>query len=320
MGARPRTLGICNLRVFGYWAAMVREIEPRSGATGKYKARSQFHAPPAIFDGCFTSFYHLELEVEGGGTVTDYLQPEWASIRFFAGASPWASIPGAKPISGVRMGVTGATTLPTQFRLGSARVWGIGFLPLGWARFFDGNASEYANQMYDGDKHGSFDKFTPLADVLCDLSVPVSQQYDAIAEHMERLAMPGRDDETIIRIHRALVDEGMTAVAEIAESAGISLRTLERLCGRYFGFTPKMLMRRQRFMRSLSAFMLDRDGTWSDVMDDHYHDQAQFTREFHQFMTMNPSAYAALPHPFLDAFIEARTRMYGSPAQTLDQP
>jgi len=299
---------------------MSRGIEPQSGATGNYQVRSHFHAPPAIFDGCFTTFYQLDLDVDGSGTVTDYLPPDWTSVGFFAGASPWAAIPGEEPISGIKVGVTGATTLPTQFRLGSTRVWAVGFMPLGWARFFDGNAADYANRIYDAEKHDPFAKFLPLAEVLCDQSVPTSQQYDAIVEHMELLARPGRDDETIVRIHRALVDEGLGSVAEFAECAGIGLRTLERLCCRYFGFTPKTLMRRQRFMRSLSTFMLHRGSTWSGVMDDHYHDQAQFTREFRQFMTMNPSEYAALPHPFLDSFFEARARMHGSPAQTLDQP
>ena len=55
-------------------------------------------------------------------------------------------------------------------------------------------------------------------------------------------------------------------------------------------------------------------------MDGEYHDQAQFTREFSEFMTMTPSKYAALEHPILASFMEARARIWGSPAQTLDLP
>ena len=55
-------------------------------------------------------------------------------------------------------------------------------------------------------------------------------------------------------------------------------------------------------------------------MDQHYHDQAQFSREFREFMTMNPSEYAALDHPILRALMEARARIKGSPAMTLDSP
>jgi AraC-like DNA-binding protein len=295
-------------------------MKPRSGATGKYKVRSHFYAPPPQFDGCFTSFYHLDLEVEDGGTVTDYLLPEWASMRFFCGDTPWAAVPGHKPISGARFGMTGPTSLPTQFRLGTSRCWGIGVFPLGWARYFDGEASAFANRVLDGSQHPAFAKFSSLEQVLCDSSVPIGQQVDAITDTMEKLARPCRVEDTIVRIHRALIDEELGSVADFAERSEVTLRSLERMCNRYFGFAPKLLMRRQRFIRSLTSFIAQRGSKWTDVMDDHYHDQAQFSREFREFMTMSPSEYAAIPHPFLDSFIEARIRMRGSAAQTLDQP
>jgi transcriptional regulator GlxA family with amidase domain len=126
-----------------------------------------------------------------------------------------------------------------------------------------------------------------------------------------------------MRIHTALVSGEHLAVADLAEACGMSIRTLERMCRRYFGFTPKLLLRRQRFMRSLSTFMLQQASggmRWTEAMDGEYHDQAQFTREFSEFMTMTPSAYAALDHPILSSFMEARARIWGSAAQTLDQP
>ena len=139
---------------------------------------------------------------------------------------------------------------------------------------------------------------------------------------------PNRDEAKVMRIHTALVDGEHHLVADLADTCGMSIRTLERMCHRYFGFTPKLLLRRQRFMRSLSTFMLaaskqHRDGggaRWTEAMDEEYHDQAQFSREFSEFMGMTPSAYAALPHPILASFMEARARIWGSAAQTLDQP
>jgi len=109
-------------------------------------------------------------------------------------------------------------------------------------------------------------------------------------------------------------------VAELAARAGESTTTLNRLCHRAFGFTPKLLLRRQRFMRSLAQFMLDPSLRWIGALDGHYHDQAQFIREFRRFMGMTPGEYAALPHPVLDAFVNERLRVSGSPVQTLDPP
>lgn len=73
-------------------------------------------------------------------------------------------------------------------------------------------------------------------------------------------------------------------------------------------------------MRSFTNFMVNDAIRWIEAIDEHYHDQAQFTREFREFMTMNPSEYAALDHPILASFMEARARVWGSAAQTLDPP
>ena len=285
--------------------------------------RSRFHAPPAQFDGCFTTFYNLTLEVADGGTITDYLQPEWANIRFFAGGAPSAEIAGSK-VEAVRFGATGPSSLPCRFELGSARMWGIGFLPIGWARFFDAQAVALANTVCDGSAHPAFAKFDALTPVLSDPDAKVEEQFDHIVETLERLMRPSRDEAKIHRVHEALVDGHFATVSDLAEHCAMSVRTLERVCRRYFGFTPKLLMRRQRFMRSLTSFMLHQarggGSRWTEAMDAEYHDQAQFTREFKEFMTMLPSDYAALEHLIIGSFVEARARDWGSAAQTLDAP
>ena len=97
-------------------------------------------------------------------------------------------------------------------------------------------------------------------------------------------------------------------------------RTVERACHRAFGFSPKLLLRRQRFMRSLSDFMLDPTLKWIGAIDSHYHDQAQFVRDFRQFIGMSPRQYAALPKPLIGAVMRERARFAGSAVQTLDGP
>ena len=59
---------------------------------------------------------------------------------------------------------------------------------------------------------------------------------------------------------------------------------------------------------------------WIDTIDRQYHDQAQFVRDFCQFMGMTPSHYAALPKPLLGAIMRERARLAGSAAQALDSP
>lgn len=280
---------------------------------------AQFHEPPARFEGCFTSFYHMSLDIPDGGQVVDYLQPEWANIRFFGGSCPKAEI-GTSVVSGAAITATGPSTLPCRFELGSSQVWGIGFLPAGWARFVGGNAFEMANAVFDGAAHPVFSKFAGLSQTLCDSDASVEEQLDAICDMMDRLAKPHRDEAKIRRVHCELVDGDHASVCDLADACAMSIRTLERVCRRHFGFTPKLLMRRQRFMRTLTTFVLHKGSRWTEAMDDAYHDQAQFTREFCEFMTMTPSEYAAREHPILDSFIAARARIRGSAAQALDAP
>jgi AraC-like DNA-binding protein len=285
----------------------------------KRTIRSEFVTPPPEFDGCFTSFYMFDLDVEGGGRIEDHLQPEWGNLRFFAGTPPISTL-GEYSVSSARFVATGPSSLPSAFKVGTARMWGIGLLPLGWSRFMDVDAADLANVGGNGEVHPAFQKFAGLCDVLCDASYSEDDQIAAIVDGMRALMKPNRDEPKIMRVHKALLDVKLTSVAEFASEVAMSVRTLERVCSRYFGFPPKLLMRRQRFMRSLATFMLHQGSNWTEVMDEHYHDQAHFTREFREFMTMNPTEYAALDHPVLSAFMAARFRAWGSPAQTLDTP
>ena len=281
---------------------------------------AEFREPPALFDGCFTTFYHLALELpQNAGPVTDYLQPEWANIRFFCGSAPDAAI-GTSRVSGAPFIGTGPSALPCRFTLGPVRMWGVGFLPLGWARFFDADAASCANIICDGAAHPAFAHFAGLTEVLCDPGASLDEQYDALVAAMAAAMRPCRDEPRIARVHAALVSGDHASVRDLSDACAMSIRTLERICVRYFGFAPKLLMRRQRFMRSLTTHMLQRGTRWTEAMDAHYHDQAQFTREFREFMTMNPSEYAALDHPILTSFMEARAKVWGSAAQTLDPP
>jgi len=307
--------------------------KPGQGAS-RVVVRSEFHAPPEEFAGCFTTFYQLTLEIEDEGAgaqeggdgdlvVTDLLQPEWANLRFFAGGLPRARI-GESALEGARFVATGPSSRPCRFELGASRMWGIGLLPAGWARFIDADAHALANTILDGASHEAFARFDVLSKALCDPALDQAAQLEAIIAGLTQLARPHRDEPKIARVHQALVDADCHSVCDFADRAGMSVRTLERVCRRYFGFTPKLLMRRQRFMRSLTSYMLDRSrgagSRWTEVMDESYHDQAQFTREFAEFMTMLPTEYASLEHPILASFVEARARIWGSAAQTLDPP
>ncbi len=280
----------------------------------------RFFAPPADLAPCFTTFYRLDVKLPEGETLEDWLQPEWANLRFFADNPPSAHLPDGQGVEGARFQATGPSSCPTHFRLASTRMWGIGLFPLGWARFVGVDASEQANTVVDGELSPVFERFTPLCEYLCRRDLSDEEQFGAITEFFRNLAEPPRDQARIQKVHEVMVDPRLLQVEEFAEKSGLSKRTLERICARHFGFSPRLLLRRQRLMRSLAAYMLEPEASWSDVIDRHYHDQSHFVHEFHAFMRCTPSEYAAHPHPVLSAFMAERKRIWGSPAQTLDAP
>jgi AraC-like DNA-binding protein len=199
-------------------------------------------------------------------------------------------------------------------------MWGVGLFPLGWAKFCRGPATEMANRVVDGETHVAFANFRRLADELFDEAADDQRELAKIVACFRALNQTVPDEERILAIHAAIVDSAVANVADFSNHTYLERRTLERLCLRYFGFSPKVLLRRQRFMRSLALFMVENAANWSEAMDSHYHDQAQFVREFRSFMGMSPGAYAAREHPILGAFMKERARVWGAAAQTLDRP
>lgn len=280
----------------------------------------RFFAAPPDLEGCFSSFYRALFTVSEGQRVNDLLQPEWANLRFFAGDCPDANVPGGPVLRNSRLTATGPSSLPVHFELGTTRMWGIGLFPLGWAKFCNAPASDVANLVVHGEKHRAFSNFRELAENLFDDEDDEAGELARIIECFRSLNRTVEGEERIMSAHAAMVDPAVSTVEEFAEHSGMGRRTLERLCRRHFGFAPKLLLRRQRFMRSLAQFMLENASNWSEAMDEHYHDQAQFVREFRKFMCMNPGEYAALDHPILAAFMRHRARVWGAAAQTLDSP
>ena len=255
-----------------------------------------------------------------GGAVEDALQPEWGNLRFFRGATPLSWNDEGDRVESASFSATGPSARCTHFRIGTSDFWGIGILPLGWAQFVRADASEHANLLADGAIHPTFAPFRTLADSLSSISDPEVEVERIVAFFRARLDNPPVEQDRIVAMHAALVDSLVGTVAELVAYTGTSQRTIERTARRAFGFAPKLLLRRQRFMRSLAQFMLDPSLKWIGAIDSQYHDQAQFVREFHQFMGMTPRDYAALPHPVLDVFMRERLRMAGAAVQTLDNP
>ncbi|ABC64859.1 helix-turn-helix domain-containing protein [Erythrobacter litoralis] len=268
-----------------------------------------------------TTLYHMHIGTGVTGPLEDWLHPEWGNMRFNDGDVLQAGV-GEEPLRKVpRVVMTGPTSLCTRFRVRPGRFWGVGLLPLGWATFCDGDAAAYRDRFCDGQADPAFTALAAVGDGLLDKEPDVEREAAVLQERLRGLLVRKVAGEDRIRkVNTALVDPEVTNVADLADHTAMTTRTLERLCGRVFGFPPKLLLRRQRFLRSLARYMMDPSMSWIDSLDCSYHDQAHFVRDFHRFMTMSPSAYAALEHPILMAAMRGRMEAAGQAMQALHEP
>lgn len=256
---------------------------------------------------------------DAAGTIIDWIYPEWGNVRFASegqmmlrtGAGP---LEDCTPASGI-----GPTSHATRFSLSPGRYWSISLTPLGWARFVGTGAAALAERWQKVEEDGAFAAFAGISAIVAeDDPARVIAGIDA---HLGGLpASPVRDADRILAVHDALIDPAVTSVGELADRAGLEPRTLQRLAASAFGFRPILLIRRQRFLRSLALYMLDPSLSWIDTLDTQYHDQAHFIRDFRRFMDMTPGQYGKLPHPVMWAAARARVETAGSVMQVLQAP
>jgi AraC-like DNA-binding protein len=285
--------------------------------------RVRFFMPSPALAPYITTYYLTEVDIAPDARIEDWLHPEWANLRFGRNET-WEAGIGTEPLRRMPHFIaTGPTRLAARFRTGPMRSWGIGLMPLGWARLIGVAAVNLADRTCNGAATPAYAHFAPLLDtIFAGPPDPAAeaQRIDAFLLAMLEQRPPAEDEVRIKAAHRALVDLDTGTVSDLAERIGLSPRSLERLSLRAFGFSPKLLLRRQRFLRSLAQFMLDPSLSWIKTLDCQYVDQAHFVRDFKRFMTMSPSTYAALEHPVLGAAAQARAAAAGAAVQVLHRP
>lgn len=271
-----------------------------------------------------TTYYFTVMEGADGDELCDWMNPEWASVRYAWRGQTRGSVHPNPMVPIPLAHFVGPTTRAGPFAAHSASVASIGFLPLGWCRFIREPANNWANRIGAARE---VDSIIPLDDLWDDVVQAGAPQ--AIADLFDRKLLAALDapslvsDEEEARInaaHAALIDSDIASVAALGERLGLAPKQLHRLSRRIFGFAPKLLMRRQRFIRTLGQWFRDPNGIWSDALDLQYYDRSHFNRDFQAFFGMSPNQYRRLPHPIIGAAMRARLRALGQPLQALQAP
>ncbi|WP_416909030.1 MAG: helix-turn-helix domain-containing protein [Polymorphobacter sp.] len=276
----------------------------------------QFRLPAEPLRALVSSYYWFDT---GSFAIDDMIHPEWTNIRFTLtgrwtvqrlGGPLWAFEDAAVFGPSSR----GAQVISTPH----SALLGLGLLPLGWARLMGGPARRLADQAVPLEREwadaGALRAAVLAADGIDDWAAILD------AALMRRLVEAPEPPPMLARALDVLVNGEISDVAHYAGAVGVSVRTLERLCSSWFGFGPKSLLRRQRFLRSLDVMMRMPDVPLGQAYHPGYVDQSHFIHEFKMFMGMAPGRYLAQPRVMMQRAALARQALLGQSLQGLQPP
>ncbi len=264
---------------------------------------------------------YWQMTVTGEGVVEDWLHPEWANIRL-ALDTPWQFGPSPDALHRLSTAIIhGPTSHPTFIRGQAGGAFGIGILPTGWNRLWKADASRFADQVLPLDTlmGRAADALSDALRAAPDLAARARISDAALLALLDARAASAFDQQ-VAAFFQVLTDPASATVEQITATLGLPQSRLARLSKRGFGFPPKLLLRRQRFLRMLGTLHARPYDEWADFIDPQYTDQSHMIRDFHHFLGMAPSHYFALQRPVLMAATKGRAAMFGQPLQGLHLP
>lgn len=185
--------------------------------------------------------------------------------------------------------------------------------PLGWAAITGLDASEYRDRLLDareilgadiaGAADQARDAYLRGAASPKDLCHAMSA---LVAQHLRPVNQ--RHAQLIAEVYRWLSQSYNPSVEELARRTDYSIRQVQRQVERYFGVTPKLLIRKYRALRV--AALLQYPATTADEADaliDQFYDQSHLIREIRMFAGRTPARLGDSEKPILEHLLDLRS-------------
>lgn len=267
----------------------------------------RYELPASELRDCVADYHVLDSEGPGVERAVNFLLPSWPAIRLILTDRSIALQVGRRVYDPLpRYALYGTTSQAMRMTSNGGVTIGIALKPLGWARFFDRRADMYR------------DRVMPLADMMAPYVVTelaarlhASDQGAAVKGVLDEFLAgrlgPPHPEEAEIRALTALVNDDETFdLADACERTGMSQATLRRVAIRHFGFPPKMLLMRTRFLRSFMRMLMGGDLNYASVAPG-YFDASHFLRDANRFLGMTPKRFMErMENPYAQAVLRAR--------------
>lgn len=291
-----------------------------SSAPGEPAIELDYARPAPALERFVSGYHRYSLSLPPGETLEDVFYPGAANVRIQVSGGDWSVQIGERRIDPVpRASLFGPTSHAIYSRSAGGTLFGAGLTPLGWTRLTARAASDFADNVVPLDL-----LLGPDAGGLTAGFGPAMRLADAAATFdaffAARFPPAAPEDDRIEAMHTLLATGDAIGIADAAAAVGLHQRTFARLAHRAFGFAPKRLLRRARFLRSLMALRDAAGPRWSARIGDAYYDQSHFIRDAHEFLGMAPRDFLRLKKPMNDASTKRRAEVLGAPAQALHRP
>lgn len=299
----------------------------RNGKGGQPKglAEAKSHnvrfAPPGPALARYLAGYHAyEVRAEPGERFEEIFFPAWANIRFILAGDGWAMRYRDVTFDAIpRASLFAPTSCAGFASFGAGHMFGVGVTPLGWARLIGGDASALVDTIMPLDA-----VFGPGTSALQSAIDAADGDFDRCVAALENFLLRRLESTTpeppgTAAIMASLNDPAIPSVEDAAARLDMPEWKFSRVCRRDFGFAPKRLMRRARFMRTLMALREPSDLPWTERLDAGYTDQSHFIRDAQDFLGMAPGQFLARVQPIAATSMAERTRVLGAPAQALHE-
>jgi AraC-like DNA-binding protein len=238
-----------------------------------------------------TSFYCVVGTLGSDELLCDHLLPSAATVRIELKGNWTYRFGDSLPSQFPKVALVGPTSVPMEVTTcGPFALMGADLTPLGLILLWTTCVSGIVNRVVDYTPHlpaAGLDEnmvlnFEPMQAIFKNLFAP-----------KRKVPLPVNILQTVATIERHLQWENNEefAVANLVGALNLSERQAERTTTRYFGFSPKLLLRRSRFLRAVELILANPNADWQDVSGSAYFDQSHFCREFKNFCNITPTQF-----------------------------
>lgn len=255
----------------------------------------------------FSDYHVMDSDAQVHADAVSYPLPAWPMIRIIVSAGPIAFRLGPRCYDPLPTpALYGTTTRAMQTTTHGGVTVGVGLTPLGWSRLFALSADQVR------------DRVVPLADLIPAPAVAALVEDLRTADLTERLTAildsflraqllpPKPCDDAIRALSHLIDDEATEGIGLLTRQLGLSSAALRHLSIRYFGYPPKLLLVRTRFMRSLLRIMLaDGPADYAGITPT-YFDKSHFLRDARRFLDTTPRRFMQRSNPYVLATLRAR--------------